>query len=559
MPAFTGILEPSIFVEDTLRCSATIIDNTVVSPVDIGALESVIPLGESAWHNYLPVEQIERSRTGTKVDTFLDDYYYRIHVMPATLHFGAIVTLITDEIIVWNAYFVQKTCSDIVEVNGDEWDLTGLATPFNLAALEYTTFTIEAPFEGSPTFEGSITFDFTDANDCIVLLSGTRVILFPWRPQQPVKETLAFLTDVIVARDGSEQRISTRPVPRQGFKFPVMMESEKQQARLDAMLFSWQKRSFGLPVWPELVVHTGAINATDMAITVDTTNADFRDDSLAAIWQSEDSCEVVQVDSVAEGSLTLANPVQNTFTGSKLIMPVRTAQMDASSKRKGHSTGLAIPNFSFAVKDNILLTGFTPATTYKGLPVLTEATAIDPTQSKSSDADAYLQDYKAGDFDFFSDSDFNIGIQSHLFYKDTKAACWDFRKFIHSLLGQQGTFYVATHKEDIVLAEGFGAADTDFNIENIGLADNMGVNDLRTDIAFIFPDGTQLYREVTGIVKSGAVEIISIDSDLDIAVEPGDCVISWLDKMRLAGDEIEFVWNGAHELVCDTQLQATKA
>jgi len=560
MAAFTGILEPSIFVEDTLRCSATIIDNTVVSPVDICELESVIPLGAGAWHSYLPVEQIERSRTGTKVDSFLDDYYYRIHVMPATLHFGAIVTLITDEIIVWNAYFVTKTCADIVEVNGDEWDLTGEAAPFDLAALEYTTFSIEVPFEGgSPTFEGSITFDFTDANDVVVLLSGTRVILFPWRPQQPVKETLAFLTDVIAGKDGSEQRISIRPIPRQGFKFPVMMESEKQQAILDALMFSWQKRSFGLPVWPELVVHTATITATDMTITVDTTNADFRDDSLAVIWQSEDNYEAVQVETVAAGSLTLATPVQNTFTGTKLIMPIRITQMDASSKRKGHSTGLAVADFSFAVKDNILLTGFTPATAYKGLPVITEATAVDPTQSKSSDADAYLQDYKTGDFDFFSDSDFNIGIQSHLFYKDTKAACWDFRKFIHSLLGQQRTFYVPTHKEDMVLAEGFGAADTDFTIENIGLADNMGVNDLRTDIAFIFPDGTQLYREVTGLVKSGAVEIVSIDSDLDIAVEPGDCVISWLDKLRLAGDEIEFVWNGAHELESDTQLQAVKA
>jgi hypothetical protein len=232
--------------------------------------------------------------------------------------------------------------------------------------------------------------------------------------------------------------------------------------------------------------------------------------------------------------------------------------MDASTKRKGHSTGLVIADFSFAVKDNILLTGYTPVTTYKGLPVITEATAVDPTQSKSSDADAYPQDYKAGDFDYFSDSDYNLNIQSHLFYKDNKAACWDFRKFIHSLLGQQKTFYVPTHKEDMVLAEGFGASDTSFNIEYIGLADNMGINDLRTDIAFIFPDGTQLYREVTGIVKSGVVEIISIDSDLDIAVEPGDCIISWLDKVRLAGDEIEFFWNRAHELELETQLQAVK-
>jgi len=560
MATYNATKPDTCFWPDTVPfCSATIIAD---SPLYDYTVFNIHPLPENlttdSSQNNLVIEQREFSHTAIRLRTFVDDYYYRIHVMPATLHFGAIVSLITDEIIVWNAYFGQKTCSDIVEVNGDEWELTGLESPFNLAALGYTTFTVEAPFDGSPTFEGSITFDFTDANDCIVLLSGTRVILFPWRPQQPLKETLAFLTDVLASRDGSEQRMSVRPIPRQGFRFSVMMESEKQQARLDAMLFLWQKRSFAIPLWPELVLHTGTITADDMSITVDTTNADFRDDSLAVIWKSEDSCEAVQVETVAEGSLTLANPVQNTYTGRKLVMPLRSCQMDAPSKRKGHSTGLAVSDFSFAVKDNILLTGFVPAVTYKGLPVITEATAIDPKQSKSSDSDSSLQDYESGDFDFFSDSDFNINIQSHLFYKDTKAACWDFRKFIHSLLGQQGTSYVPTHKEDMVLAEGFGASDTSFNIENIGLADNMGVNDLRTDIAFIFPDGTQLYREVTGIVKSGDAEIVSIDSDLDIAVEPGDCVISWLDKVRLAGDEVEFVWNGAHELVCDTQLQAVK-
>jgi hypothetical protein len=98
MAEWTGILSPPIFVEDTLRCSATIIDNTVVSPVDVCMLESVIPIGESDWHSNLPVEQIERTRTGTKVNSFLDDYYYRIHVIPASLNFGAIVTLLYDDI-----------------------------------------------------------------------------------------------------------------------------------------------------------------------------------------------------------------------------------------------------------------------------------------------------------------------------------------------------------------------------------------------------------------------------------------------------------------------------
>jgi len=557
MADFNGTISDDILLDSLRFCSDTIVSNSPAF-LSVCDLEDVSQADSGDHASQLPVSMREHGQDAHLVTSFVDDFYNRIHVEPHSHHFGAIVTLITDEIFVWNAHFVPKTCSQIVEVNGDEWDLTGLSTPFELNGLGYTTFDIDVPVEGSPTFEGSITFDFTAANDVVVVVSGTRLALFPWRPQQPVKEKLGFLTDVLLSNDGSEQRIAIRQVPRQGFKFPVMMESEKQQARLDAKLFAWQKRSWGLPVWPELVVHTATITADDTTITVDTTNADFRDDSLALVWKSEDSCEVVQIDTVAAGSLTLATPVQNTFTGSKLIMPVRTAQMDAMSKRKGHSSGLAVIDLSFAVKDNILLTGFTPETTYKSLPVLTEATAVNPTQSKSSDGDTYLVDCKTGDFDYFSDSDFNIFLQSHLFYKDTKAACWDFRKFIHSLLGQIGTFYVATHKDDMVLAQSFGASDTSFNIENIGLADNMGVNDLRMDLAFIFPDGTQLYREVTGITKSGTEEIISIDSDLGLAVDPGDCVISWLDKLRPSEDGIEFIWNKAHEMSCNAVLQAVK-
>jgi len=559
MTAFNAILQPSMFVEDTLRCSATIADDTEVSPVDICALESVLPLGESEWDNQLPIARIEYGYVGIKVLTFVDDYYYRIHVDPMRLNFGAIISPLQEELLVWNAYFVPKTCAEIIEFNGDEWELTGETPPFELAPLGHTIFTLDLPLQGSATFEGSITFNFADANEPIVVISGTRLILFAWRPQAELSETLEWLTDILTSKDGSLQRICLRQAPRQRFRLPLLIESDQEQARLDAALFSWQKRAWGLPIWPEMVIHTATITADDTVIAVDTTNADFRDAGLAVIWQSPTQAEVIQVETVAADSLTLSSPVQGTFTGRKLIMPCRIAQMSAPTSRQIHSAGPAIIEAFFAVKDNVLLTGYTPPVTYKGLPVLTEATAVDPTQRKSSDGDTILTDYETGDFQYFSDSEFNIRLQSHLFYNDTKAAAWQFRLFLHSLYGRQGAVYIPTHKNDLSLAEGFGSSDTSFNIENIGLADNMGLNALRTDLAFIFPDGTPLYREITGIVDSGSEEIVSIDSSLGVAVEPGDCMICFLDKVCLAADDVELIWTRAHENRCELDWQAVKA
>ena len=402
--------------------------------------------------------------------------------------------------------------------------------------------------------------DFSAASSFEVSLNVlTGTMPFLWRPQSPLTETLEWLTNILSSKDGSLQRICLRQAPRQQFKFPLFIETDQEQAALDATLFSWQKQTWSLPIWPEMVLHTATITADDTVISVDTTNADFRDLGLAVIWQSRTQAEIIYIGTVAEDSLTLSSPVQNTFTGRKLIMPCRTAQMNAPVTRQIHSSGPAMIEAFFAVKDNVLLTGYTPPVTYKGLPVLTEATAVDPTQRKSSDGDTILTDYETGDFQYFSDSEFNIRLQSHLFYNDTKAAAWQFRLFLHSLYGRQGAVYIPTHKNDLSLAEGFGSSDTSFNIENIGLADNMGLNALRTDLAFIFPDGTQLYREITGIVDSGSEEIVSIDSSLGVAVEPGDCIICFLDKVCLAADDVELIWTRAHENRCELDWQAVKA
>ena len=544
MASYTGILNEGIFIEDTLRCSATIIDNTVVSPVVIGELHSVDEVYAGDQHVKSPVAMFEQARTGTKVDTFLDDYYYRIHVTPATLAFGAVLSDRIEEFIVWNAFFSQKTCSDIAETYPDEFEMAGLSAPFDLKALEYSTFTITVPKEGLATFVSTVTFDFGAAGIRVVTISGTRMIVFAYCPKPQIREMLESLTDIITGSDGSEQRFSVRQVPRQSFGLDIVLRNTKDQARFDAALFGWQKRSWGVPVWPELVIHTGAIAADDMTIAVDTTNADFRDDSYAVIWKSLTEFEAVRIETKSDSLLTLETAVQNTWTGRKLIMPLRIAQIVSAVKKSNLGPVHAGSSVLFAVKDNVLVTGYSADQTYKGLPVLAEAAVMGGVKKDTDSAgDSFSQDYKSGDFDWFSDSDFNIISQNWGFYNNTRAGCWGFRQFLHSLYGMQGLCWAPTYKPDMIATDTIGAADTNFRIENIKLAVNMGLNDLRTDLAFIFSDGTILPREITGIVEADEdEEIISIDSALGVEVAVGGCRICFLDKVRRASDAVTINW-----------------
>jgi len=563
MPVFTGIATPDIFVEDTLRCSATIINDTVVSPVVVRMLESVIPLGTGAWRSNLPIERNERTRTGIKVDSFLDDYYYRIHVTPATFAFGAILSDRVEDFYVWNSYFVQKTCSSIVETYPAEFVLTGLAAPFNLAALEYTTYTITVPKEGTATFTATITYSFVSAGTGVVTLSGTRMIVFAFCPKLKIQESLEWLTDIIMPNDGigSEQRISVRPIPRQGFSYLVPLITEKEQSRFEAAIFGSQKRYFGLPIWTERVIHTATITAADLTITVDTTNADFRDDSNAIIWKSITEYEAVKVTTVAAGLLSLESPVVGTYTGTKFIMPLRIAQVNTVVAKSNPTANTMTATIVFSVKDNILQTGYVPAVTYDTLPVLTAGSKQLGISAKSSDSDSdsFIQDYDSGDFDYYSDSEFNLNNQGWEFVNETKATCWDFRLFLHSLYGQRGTFWVPTYKKDLNLALAIGAADTSFQIENIKLAENMTFNSLRTHLAFIFPSGTVYYKEITGITEVDEnIEIVSIDSALGIGVAIGDCMISFMDLCRRTSDTVTIDWFFFDKNSCNDTFLAVK-
>jgi hypothetical protein len=545
MASYNGVLQPSPIYQEAAgyndAVSATI-SGRVWELIQHKGLESAIPLVQSTPSFNTPIEENETPYVGRKVDSFLDDYYYRVHVEPAVFALGAVLSPVQETFIVWNAWFVLKNCSAINKVNPEEFTLTGLTAPFNLKALEYYEFTIDIPEEGNMEFTASITFVFPGESP-VVTISGTRVAPFPWEPLTPMTERLLWRTELMKGTDGTEQRVAMRPAPRQVFNFRIRLADENDQARFDALTFQWQKRTWGIPIWSDWVLHTATIDVDDTVITVDTTNADFRDDGMAIIWQSKTSYEVVSIETVAAGSLTLSLPVRIQFTGDKWIMPIRTANMTSPVRRRSTPDGFAEAECTFMTRNNVELSGFVADVTYQSKTLLGNATYVQSQMLEdTSEADFKMADYGDARFDFFSDSLFNVVTQAHHFQNFTRADCWDFRLFLHSLLGRQGTVWVPSFKADLTHVSTIGAADTSFNIVNIGMADNMGLNAMRTHLAFVFPDGTTLYREITGVTESGSEEIISIDTALGLEVAVGGCEISFLDLYRLASDTVEIIW-----------------
>lgn len=380
--------------------------------------------------------------------------------------------------------------------------------------------------------------------------------VFPYPPLLEMEETLSTETDVLPAKDGSEQRISMRGTPRQGYGISTFLNSEAEIAKLEASLFTWMKLFWGLPIWGESTVHTDTISAGASSIVVDTSYADYREDTLAIIWKSTTEFETVLISTVNPNSLGLASNVVSAFTGAKLIMPCRQAQIVDSVGGVLESDEESHYDFQFLVTDNIRLTGHIIHTIYKGREVITTPGKILAGEQNVANSNSYVEDYRTGLFKHGSDSTYNILSRSYFNRYESREAVWNYRLFLHSLYGKQVPVWLPTFKKDLQFNTTIGASDTVIQIDNIGLTDNMGLNSLRTNLAFLFPNGTQLNREILGVADdSGSSEQVTIDAALGVEVPVGGCTISFLDLCRRSSDETRLIWRSNDR--CDSLIDYT--
>lgn len=491
--------------------------------------------------------RIPDEKTGYQMPGFLNDFYYRIHI-DAIIDFGFLLAEEEREFTIWNAYLTPKTCHSITSINGDEYTISGLTAPFLLNPLEQTIFTITAGIDGSPDFKSTEDFNFDpDDNDyVIVTIIGTRIVYFKWTPLTPVKDKLEWGTDIIDAKDGSEQRISYRPIPRLECSFQIWLENERARAEFEAAMFTGQRKGWGLPTYYEYVETSQLRFPGATELDIDTTKSDFRDGGMAILMRPNDpdGYEIVSISTVEDNKINLSSPITGGWFGPYWVIPIRIGYLSPNIKYKAEPSGGGYASMTLRVAENASIFGYVAETTYNSLPVLTQASLVDKFLSRTSKANAFLTDYDTGKMILHSDEDFNNFIQEHKFRQESIESVWAFREFLNYLQGRLKVVYSPTFDSDLRQQSTIGSGDTTFFVSNIGLVNGMGVNTLRTHLAFLYTDGTIKYREILTITAiDDDNEQIGIDTPLDISTEVGDCVISFLDKYRLLQDDVSITYH----------------
>lgn len=369
-------------------------------------------------------------------------------------------------------------------------------------------------------------------------------------------ERLSWLTNVIVHRDGSEQRRQCRLHPRRMLEYSVLPQSPLLQTRLDNFLWSSSDEAMVVPIWTDAQrLGTAATSGTD-TVTLNTVTYDYDTNGYVILWRSPTSYEVVAIDTVASGSLTLAENLDATWPVGTVVAPARLGRLTQQLPGNQIAYNLRPYKLIFEIDEASYSTN--------------RITSLSPTQYLSTDTFEFptvpTSTESSEDLDFNYEHTYGIiDAQTGAVALDTgtrdtpyvlvpyaqkfrnRAQISEWWGFLNRRQGRRVPVWVPSWEKDFLPTS--MAIDL-LNYTANGYADLIDGADGRKDLMIYYeqaglaqPRGQKLYKRITGASDlGGGVEQIAFSTTFMSTLDYDKIRVSFLRYCRLESDTAEMAW-----------------
>lgn len=548
MANYTGHITPDSAVASTVW-SVNLDDFTFTAWANASSvMAATLPTGGARSHPG-PVPVRAGAVSATLAPAYHDDYYHRIHIVPNPLALGNLTGDRQESVEVWNAYRATKTLTAITAANASGLTLTGpAAAPTDFAAYESRLYTLDAALDGPAVIDATYTFDFPD-HDPVLQVTGQRVVPWIFAPnwQVPPVERLAWLTDVLPRRDGSEQRRALRSLPRQGLRFRSTI-SGAQARRMDTLLAGWQDKAFLIPLWMDGATVTADVAADALVVPVDATaGARFVANSLA-VAVVDGAALVVEVSAVAAQQLTLSNPCPGAIAANTQIYPARVARLQDSQPMHQPTSSIRDALLTWEIVETLDdTTAADSAGSYRGLSVLDESPNWRPGLDSQYQRNLQRLDNQTGLRDWTDVTGVPVLTRHHLWTRANRSETAALRAWLYARQGRLTPIWVPTFTPDMVPTATLVQGETNLRIQHIDYHLYLQGLPGRKHIRIRLTDGTLLYRMINSATEVDATtENLVVDSawPQDITTDEV-AMISYLQLFRLQADAVEFLWHSS--------------
>ncbi|MEI7036430.1 hypothetical protein [Fulvimonas yonginensis] len=356
---------------------------------------------------------------------------------------------------------------------------------------------------------------------------------------EAVRETLAWLTDVQTARNGTQQKRQLRLAPRRAFQFLVTAGGADRRL-LDALRFTQGVRQWLLPIYPDVQLLASEVAAGAMTIACRTAGFDFVAGGQAVVWLSATRWELLSIDTVDAGGLMLLTATQSSWPMGARLYPVRKARMVEPAKETQRSDDVGKVSVQLLIDEPCDWPAAWPsAAIYRGVPVLEWRSDESQDPEEQYVRTYQTVDEETGPVSYFDLPGMPFRTQAHRWALDGRDQQAVFRSLLYQLAGRAGQLWVPSWRADLQLAQAADGSDT-LTVDWCGntLFGQMQPN--RRDIRIELYGGTVLYRRVTASIELGDTEQLLLDAPVGMSVEPAAVrAISFLSMCQLASDTVE--------------------
>lgn len=370
--------------------------------------------------------------------------------------------------------------------------------------------------------------------------------LFPFRPnwRRPVLERLEWLTDIIAARTGVEQRRSLRQRPRRTMEYELLLQTSALQ-RFDALLWSGQAQPYVLPIWTDPQRLSAPVGASsDTLFGVQTAGMDFEAGQYAVLIRDDARHEVLAIDEVGASSLTFTAPTAHAWPAGTLLYPARLARLPASASVVRRNRGTAIATLRWDIEPAPAPSAYT-APEYEGLPVFLRRPSW--RREISTQYDRRLERIDVGTGPVFLNDVSGlpelITVHRHTLPDRVEISAW--RAWLHARAGRWKAYWQPQWSDDLRQTAPIAASSTLLRVSRIDAA-LYEQDEGRRHLALRHRSGQWYFRQVEDAEPSGDDDVLTLDSALGFTANPGDFpLICWLMRTRLDTDAVEIAWHTA--------------
>ena len=354
-------------------------------------------------------------------------------------------------------------------------------------------------------------------------------------PRTPMQEAIAWLTDLSISENGTEEREQVRDVPRHSYRMSAFVPIAEQR-RVANMLYGQRGKQWLVPIWSQ-VRHLGQIVAGETSLAFDTRFAEYRAGSPLLLWQSPQQYQVCGVDDVtSDEAISLSTPTE-AFTDA-YVMPVRAGYLESDPQRAFNGRQGSV-DLAFAIEDNAALAPAAPAQ-YLGDDFYSDVSLLDGGSLTESIVTAFdLIDEQLGLVSYRTPWRYNRPSRVHRMMGDGMEEAWAIRQFLHRRAGRYRQFWQPTFESDLKPLN-TGNVTTSLTVAADGY---LRFAADRKHIAIETPGGW-LPRRITATLQTGANQVqLTLDSSIATpAAQIGR--VSFLGRRAGVGHRVEVALHG---------------